>query len=250
MTSLVAAAMNGHTAMVDVLLRAGARVDATDRYGYTALHKAANNGYPDIVQRLLRAGASPVARTPDGTTPLTHACVPAVVAALLDAGGDPNLGSADMIPLIYAVAGQQSRTGIGKVFREGEADDPVATVRLLLARGAEVNRRGHAGMTPLMFAAEKSSDAVAQELVRLLLAAGADPNLRDNSERTALSHALMDYRRDTPQDYKQRVLDTVRMLLKAGAVDRPDAQGKRALDIAVAEKAGEIAELLRSVASQ
>ena len=58
-------------------------------------------------------------------------------------------------------------------------------VQLLLARGADVNKRMKRGQTALMFASYHGHT----ELVRLLLASGADVNADFEGEDTALSWA-------------------------------------------------------------
>lgn len=54
---LHSAAKRGHTAVVKALLLKGARVDATTKDGYTALHVAVQNCKPLVVQMLLGFGA-------------------------------------------------------------------------------------------------------------------------------------------------------------------------------------------------
>ena len=70
----------------------------------------------------------------------------------------------------------------------GIKGDP-ATVRALLAAGAEVNARNPPGqqrhMTPLMWAAYGGH----AEMVELLLAGGADPALKDELGNTAAAYA-------------------------------------------------------------
>ncbi|KAF1955336.1 ankyrin repeat protein, partial [Byssothecium circinans] len=56
-TPLILASSNGHFDIVDVLLHSGAKIDAEDTEGNTALHSASAMGWKKIVSRLLRAGA-------------------------------------------------------------------------------------------------------------------------------------------------------------------------------------------------
>lgn len=56
-TPLMFAAEGGHSECCDVLVRNGARVDATDSYNCTALHFAAKNGHVAVATVLMQAGA-------------------------------------------------------------------------------------------------------------------------------------------------------------------------------------------------
>lgn len=47
----------GHTECVEVLLEAGTAVDAVTTSGSTALHSAASNGHAAVVEHLITAGA-------------------------------------------------------------------------------------------------------------------------------------------------------------------------------------------------
>src|SRR5690242_3981924 len=52
--------------VADALIKAGAKVDATDVYGVTPLSLAATNGSGAMVTRLLDAGANPNLALPNG----------------------------------------------------------------------------------------------------------------------------------------------------------------------------------------
>jgi uncharacterized protein len=57
-TALMAAATQEHTAVVGRLLRAGARVDAVDASGHTAVHDAVNRGSLGTVRWLITQGGA------------------------------------------------------------------------------------------------------------------------------------------------------------------------------------------------
>lgn len=74
-TVLMLAAGNGDLEMVELLIKAGAEVDATDARGWTALFKALFNyeqncGFPDVVSALIDAGADIEHQVAYGTRPL------------------------------------------------------------------------------------------------------------------------------------------------------------------------------------
>jgi ankyrin repeat protein len=66
--------------------------------------------------------------------------------------------------------------------------DGAATVRLLLAKGAQLDLADNRGRTALMIAAERGH----AEVVTQLLAAGADRKLRDRDGKTAADLATAD----------------------------------------------------------
>lgn len=87
-TALILAAQHGHAGCVEVLLAAGAKVDAIDRKEKTALICASQEGHLDCVKILLAAGADIELRDQCGTTPLIGAvegghlyCVEALLKA-------------------------------------------------------------------------------------------------------------------------------------------------------------------------
>lgn len=67
------AARKGHSAVVDLLLRAQGDVDGMDFHQWTALQYAASRGHSHVVHLLARAGASIDAPTNSGNTPLYSA---------------------------------------------------------------------------------------------------------------------------------------------------------------------------------
>ena len=64
------AAYNGHEAVVQMLLKAGADVKAVTKDGRTPLHEAAYNGHEAVVQMLLKAVADVKAVDKDGKRPV------------------------------------------------------------------------------------------------------------------------------------------------------------------------------------
>jgi ankyrin repeat protein len=95
-TLLMLAAGAGHIKMVEMLIAKGAKVDATDARGWTALMKALfnyeqNRGFPDVVSALIEAGADIEHQVSYGTRPLMIAAgygEASVVEVLLAAGAD------------------------------------------------------------------------------------------------------------------------------------------------------------------
>ena len=171
-TPLIYAAMNGHEAMVRLLLDRKANINAKDNYGQTALYRAACNGHEAVVQLLLDRKADVNVKDNDGWTALYRAAWnghEAVVRLLLDRKADVNAKDND------------GQTALHRAAWNGHE----AVVRLLLDRKADVNVKDNDGWTVLYRAAWNGDEAV----VQLLLDGKADVNAKDNDGQTALHRA-------------------------------------------------------------
>ena len=234
-TALHWAAYWDDLSLVDLLLTAGARVDAADDQGITPLWLAcANGGGTVIVERLLGAGANADAAHSSGETALMSAARTgntAAVGLLLASGAD--VGAAErnrgQTALMWAAA--QGHTGI---------------VHSLLAAGADlharskvrpqlVNSTGNAdytgvmevqagGFTPLLFAARGGH----VDVVRALVAAGAPAGEAAADGTTALVIAA--HSGHTP---------AALTLLEAGA--DPNAAGSGYTGLHIAIRRGDVA---------
>ena len=210
-TPLALACINRNAALIERLLTAGADPDATTSMGETALMTCARTGSTGGVAALLAAGASNVnAReaSRDQTALMWAAArgYPEVVGLLLAHGAD---------------VGARTRTrsllvSLGGSGAEGAADLPlggftpllfaarqggVASARLLLDAGADVNESAPDGASALVVASFSGHG----ELAAFLLRRGAEPNA-DGAGYAALHTAVL--RSDAP---------LVRTLLAHGA---------------------------------
>lgn len=133
---LLVAARAGFNPTVDLLLRAGAKVDAKNRFGDTAIMAAALGGHLLIVKKLQARGAE---INPVGWTPLAYAASSGqleVVRYLIEVGAKVDAESANgTTPLMMAARG-------------GHA----TTIDLLMAKGADVNHRNENGASALAWA--------------------------------------------------------------------------------------------------
>jgi ankyrin repeat protein len=196
----------------DLIIRAGASVDAADDYGVTPLLLAAENGSARMVDVLLKAGANPNLALPTGETALMTAARTGrvdVLKSLIGRGVDVNAKekTRGQTALMWAVAEKHTEA-----------------VRLLIELGADVRARSTAGFTPLLFAAREGD----VETTRALMSAGADINEAASDGTTALLTAVI-----------RRRLDYARFLLEQGA-DPNKGSGYTPLHWAAGEWNGEL----------
>jgi hypothetical protein len=91
---VMAVAHQGDARSVQRLLDYGARLEAQDHDGYTAIMYAASGGRDDVVRVLLERGADPNAKDRQSSTPLMFAAQGGhtqMIRRLLDSGADPSV---------------------------------------------------------------------------------------------------------------------------------------------------------------
>jgi ankyrin repeat protein len=142
--ALMWAAAGGHWEIVDLLIGAGANVNASSSGKFTPLMFAARTGDLKSAELLLDAGAEVNVATEDGLSPLL------IASASLD-----------------AITGSDYRLVVEESQHESLGE-------LLLDRGADVTQSDQYGMTALHYAVEMNKPS----LLRALLKRDADPNAR------------------------------------------------------------------------
>ncbi len=131
MTALHWAAENGQPELAEVLVFAGANVEATTRVGaFTPLMVAARAGHAGIVRMLAGAGANVGATTETGETALHYAARagnPEIALALVEkgAGVDARESVKGQTPLMFAAA--YGRTGVARALLRAGADPSIRT---------------------------------------------------------------------------------------------------------------------------
>jgi ankyrin repeat protein len=215
---LIDAAKNNDIDAMRRQLREGARVNAAEPDGSTALHWAIRQNNTEMTRLLITAGANTAASTRYSITPLHLAASNGnaeIIEMLLKAGVDANS------------AALEGQTALMTAARNGNTD----AVRVLLANGANVNvREPVKGQTPLMWAAGAGNAGA----IKLLTDAGADVQTKSQAGYTALMFAVLNER-----------IEAARVLLqgKASANDvAPD--GTSTLNMAVVNAYYDIASLL------
>ena len=200
LTPLLFAAREGNLQTVKILLDAGADVNQTSEYGWTALLVATQNRYYKLGAYLLQRGADPNIQNGGGWNPLYIATDNRNIER-----GEYPTRKPDMDHLEY--------------------------IRLLLAAKANPNQRMHSstetrtvftnqwlfeeGATPFLRAAQ-SGDIV---LMKLLLGHGADPSIPTDHKVTPLMVASgIGWVEGVTYEWSpEQTLETVKMLLDLGA---------------------------------
>jgi uncharacterized protein len=206
-TRLLDAVKSENLAAVKAALAQGAKIDAADADGSTALHWAAQRDRDDIAAALIAAGAKVEAKTRFNVTPLSLAAMNGnakTIARMLDAGADANGTALEGQTILMAAA------------LNGNPD----AVKLLIQRGAKVNAvEPYKGQTALMFAAgEGNAKAVAQ-----LVEFGGDAKLKSKGGYTAFLFAV-----------RNRHMEAAKVLLAHGAnVNETAPDGTAALNMAI-----------------
>ncbi len=173
-----AARERGGRAVVEALLDLGAKIDAVDKSGDTALALAAWRGSADVVTLLLERNASVPIDGARGLQLLRSAvskALPELFSRMVQRGSDLDVEQ-DGRTLLHAAA-------------EGGS---VPIVEILLSRGLDINRKDANGWTPLHFAV----DAERTGVVDLLLAKGANKDTRTAIGQSAYNVAEDDDDRD------------------------------------------------------
>lgn len=189
-TPLIKAAWDGEAEIVETLLAAGAKVNATATdTGETALMNAVTKGDPAIVNMLIKAGADVKPKNKFGFNAFTQAVAAGkedLAAILLEAGAKIEDGMPGLTPLQFAAsAGNISMINFlvkhgADVNHGAKAGEQTAllsaiygahpdAVQTLISLGARVNTKTKDGDTPLK-AAQKGDQ---EDMIKILKAAGA-----------------------------------------------------------------------------
>jgi ankyrin repeat protein len=203
-----AAASFGNAAMLNSLIRKGARIDGDREY---ALQLAASEGHTEAVQTLLKHGALADRRVADSEelgffdgTELQAACDNKrveVVRCLLEHGANPNLGGGTFSsPIIAATQKAQPEIlellvrapgidlnvvgsdDLSTPLINAAANMSMSAVKLLIQHGAEIDAKNAAGDTALIMAAWRGDE----DCVKLLCNEGADVTYRSPGRGLAI----------------------------------------------------------------
>ncbi|KAM3870407.1 cortactin-binding protein 2 [Diretmus argenteus] len=130
-SALFAAAQNGHTDCVKLLLSSGLSADISDENGFTPLHVAAANGHTSCVEVLLASGAAVGGAAAGGRTSLflaTEAGSLDCVRVLLSAGADRSQSTADGCTVLHAAVRSGHVNTLRLLLCHPDQGDPTATL--------------------------------------------------------------------------------------------------------------------------
>lgn len=153
-TALMTASSHGRLAMVNWLIDNGAKLDAVNELGNSALGIAVVNGYLDVMRRLLQENSDLNHVNNNGIPLICRAAShPEIVTLLLDAGADAEAADRDGWRLIhYAID-------------RGRED----VLKMLVDRKVDLNTPNARGLPPISYAVRRGSI----DMFRLLAARGA-----------------------------------------------------------------------------
>jgi len=233
LTSLVYAARAGSIDAARVLLDAGADVNQTTRYGWSALLAATQNQNYQMAKFLIERGADVNLANKGGWTPLYLATdnrnieggdYPTRTAdmdsleyikLLLDKGADPNARMVESSETRTVFTNQWLDENGATAFLRASQSGDITLMRLLLEHGADPHLNTALGVTPLAVAAgigwvegvtQEWSTEQTIEAVKLLLELGIDPDFQADTGRTALHGAA-----------HKGATEVVKLLVAAGA---------------------------------
>ncbi|XP_026167012.1 cortactin-binding protein 2 [Mastacembelus armatus] len=207
-SALFAAAQNGHTECVKLLLSSGSPADASDENGFTPLHVAAAHGHSGCVEALLAAGAA-VDVAAEGQTSLFLACEAGsldCVRVLLSAGADRSHTTTDGCTALHATV----RSGHVHILRlllcyrsQGDPNVTPDTPGTLALPAALLNQANSDGWT----AAHMAAALGLKECLEVLCShSDQDIERRDKCNRTIHDVATDDCKDLLENLYSYRVL--------------------------------------------
>jgi ankyrin repeat protein len=247
------AAEKGHRRVVEILLAAGADIDAPNASQYTPLHYAVFGGQSAMCELLIEKGANVDARNKFELTPLFVAAERGNLEAakiFVAHGADVNavspffgtplhravfMGHGEVFTFLLdngAAVTQQNSTGT--VLHTAAIRGRLEMARELMARGADVNCANEQGIVPLYYALsvghERSGD-----LAMLFIANGADVDATTNDGESVLTLAV-----------RLGYADVAAALLKKGARQdvEDSATGRTLLHTAALNGYGDVAGIL------
>jgi ankyrin repeat protein len=161
---------------VEILLKEGAKIDATDNKRQTPLHLAASKGFPAIItilgRRLKEMGIN--SRDINDQTPLHLAA---------ENGDDAKETIVELVKNFKASVTIHDKSGKAPLhLAASNTNDAIEILKFLLDNGAIAEAKDTLGRTAFHLAAAQGND----DIVKELLARHAEKDARDNAQQTPL----------------------------------------------------------------
>jgi ankyrin repeat protein len=189
--------------LLEMLVEAGADINAVDKYGNTACHSLARSHDIGLLPTLVRLGANVAVANKQGETPMSNLLSSYVerkacdIIALLDVGANVTSTTLDGFSVCHFAS---------------KLSDLILMESLINKYGANVNRTTEKGETPLMIAVENGN----VKMVSMLLAAGAQHDVVRCADGATALHLAIGF----------SCIDIAKALIDAGAnVNALDARG-------------------------
>jgi uncharacterized protein len=202
-TPLHWAAHEGDAAKVEALIRAGADVNARNRFGSTPLYEAVLEGHTAVIKRLLKAKADPHVANEGGMTVLmvvARTSNTEAADALIKAGANVNAKEPTRGQTALMLAAAQSQPAIVRLLMKAKADPEVRSPSQLGQRQVSAEPRAQqrpvGNMNALMYAARQGCALCAKYLIE----GGANPSAADPENTTALQYALLSMNFDAAKE--------------------------------------------------
>ena len=189
----------GKDKAVEMLIQKGAQVNYENFENITSLMYAASSGSQKVVRLLLDHGADVHIRHKDGATALFEAVVNGslpIVEMLLEAGADFMVADKDNVTMLHTAA-ESGHTRICEI---------------LLDKGIPVDAMANAGTTPLMHATFLQRE----DTVRLLLARNADVNVLVNATSQYIEDNELQMLKDPTTEPYEHLLSSLMIACKMG----------------------------------
>lgn len=188
-TAMMHAVRKGHKETFEMLIAKGADVNLKNNKEFTAMMLAAAAGHKDFVETLIAKGGDVNAEGAEGVTALMVAKLNKHedIAKMLEAAGARKEDYSKMQSKISSEVDK-------KMLLDESYNGHITEVKWVLERGVDVNTRDKNAKecTPMMLAALKGH----VDIVKMLIAKGADMEARNETGLTALMYAASNGHKD------------------------------------------------------
>ena len=172
-TALHSALLEGHSDVVQVLIDAGADIEARNGLGRSPLLVASSEGKLSIIKMLVEAGANACATDNEGNTCLTIAEKNGHTETVRYLAGLPEVD--------VNHAADENKTALHSAVHRGDT----SAVHCLIDAGADIEAKDRMGRSPLHWACKDGDLGV----VKMLVKAGAEVCATDNEGNTCFTIA-------------------------------------------------------------